>query len=155
MVQLNTQIPVNGVEAAAYSEALVGKKAGDACEMTVVFPDNFEKEEVRGKEGKVKVQLHEVMRVAAPPIDDELAKGMDFDDLEKMREDLRERISMEKARLGKAQQEQAALDKLAELAGITPPPSMVEEQQRSALAAYAQRLQQEGIDQPEGHRKIL
>ena len=153
-VQLNTRIPVNGVEASAYSEALIGNKAGDACEMTIVFPDNFEKEEVRGKEGKVKVQLHEVMRVAAPPIDDELAKGMDFEDLDKMRADLRQRISMEKVRLGKAQQEQAALDKLAEAANITPPPSMVEEQQQSSLEAYAQRLQQEGVGEEEVQKRL-
>ena len=153
-VQLNTRIPVNGVEASAYSEALIGNKAGDACEMTIVFPDNFEKEEVRGKEGKVKVQLHEVMRVAAPPIDDELAKGMDFEDLDKMRADLRERISMEKVRLGKAQQEQVALDKLAEAANITPPPSMVEEQQQSSLEAYAQRLQQEGVGEEEVQKRL-
>lgn len=153
-VQLNTRIPVNGVEDSAYSEALVGKKAGDTCAMTIVFPDNFEKEEVRGSKGKVNVQLHEVMRVSAPPIDDELAKDMAFEDLEKMREDLRGRISMEKVRLGKAQQEQAALDKLAEAANITPPPSMVEEQQQSSLAAYAQRLQQEGVVEGEVQKRL-
>jgi len=144
-VQLNTRIPINGVESGAYSEALVGGKSGDEREMPITFPDNFEKEAVRGTEGKVKVQLHEVMRVAPPPIDDELAKAMDFESLEKMREDLRSRISQEKERLGKQSQEQAALDHLAEAAGIALPPSLVEEQQQSSLQAYGQRLQQEGV----------
>ena len=144
-VQLNTRIPINGVEAEAYSEALVGGKSGDEREMPITFPDNFEKEAVRGTEGTVKVQLHEVMRVAPPPIDDELAKAMDFESLEKMREDLRSRISQEKERLGKQSQEQAALDHLAEAAGIALPPSLVEEQQQSSLQAYGQRLQQEGV----------
>jgi trigger factor len=144
-VQLNTRIPINGVEAGAYSEALVGGKSGDEREMPISFPDNFEKEEVRGKEGKVKVQLHEVMRVAPPPLDDELAKGMEFETLEQMREDLRGRIGQEKVRLGKQSQEQAALEHLAEAAGIALPPSLVEEQQQSSLQAYGQRLQQEGV----------
>ena len=144
-VQLNTRIPINGVESEAYSEALVGGKSGDEREMPITFPDNFEKEAVRGTEGTVKVQLHEVMRVAPPPIDDELAKAMDFESLEKMREDLRSRISQEKERLGKQSQEQAALDHLAEAAGIALPPSLVEEQQQSSLQAYGQRLQQEGV----------
>lgn len=153
-VQLNTRIPINGVEADAYSEALVGGKAGDTREMAITFPDNFEKEEVRGKEGKVKVKMHEVMRVAPPPIDDELAKGMEFETLEQMKDDLRARISDEKVRLGKQRQEDAALDHLAEAAAITPPPSLIEEQQQASLANYGQRLQQEGVAEDEIQRRL-
>ena len=153
-VQLNTRIPVNGVDAAAYSEALVGGKAGEEREMAITFPDNFEKEEVRGTTGKIKVKLHEVMRVAPPPIDDELAKGMEFESLDAMREDLRGRISQEKARLGKQRQEEAALDHLAQAAGITPPPSLVEEQQQASLGAYAQRLQQQGMGDEEIQQQL-
>ena len=153
-VQLNTRIPINGVEADAYSEALVGGKAGDEREMAIKFPDNFEKEEVRGKEGKVKVQLHEVMRVAPPPIDDELAKGMEFESLDLMKDDLRGRIGQEKIRLGKQRQEDAALDHLAEAAAITPPPSLIEEQQQASLANYGQRLQQEGMPEEEIQRRL-
>ena len=153
-VQLNTRIPINGVEAEAYSEALVGSKAGDEREMAIVFPENFEKEELRGQEGKINVQLHEVMRVAAPPIDDDLAKSMEFDSMELLREDLRGRISEEKVRLGKQRQEEAALDHLAKEAAITPPPSMVEEQQQSSLNAYAQRLQQEGVGEDEVQKRL-
>ncbi|MFN3244897.1 MAG: trigger factor [Planctomycetota bacterium] len=148
-VQLNTRIPINGVEGDAYSEALVGGKAGDEREMTIKFPDNFEKEAVRGQEGKVKVKLHEVMRVAPPPIDDELAKGMEFESLEQMRDDLRGRISQEKLRLGKQRQEDAAIEFLAEKAEIALPPSLIEEQQQASLGAYAQRLQQEGMGEDE------
>jgi len=153
-VQLNTRIPINGVAAEAYSEALVGGKAGDTREMSISFPDNFEKEEVRGKEGKVKVQLHEVMRVAPPPVDDELAKGMEFESLELMREDLKGRIALEKVRLGKQRQEEAALEHLADSAEITLPPSLVEEQQQASLGAYAQRLQQEGMPDEEIQKKL-
>lgn len=153
-VQLNTRIPINGVEADAYSEALVGGKAGDERTMVIAFPENFEKEEVRGQEGQIKVQLHEVLRVAPPPVDDELAKGMEFDTLDAMRDDLKVRISAEKARLGKQRQEEAALDHLATAAAITPPPSLVEEQLQSSLGAYAQRLQQEGVSQEEIQKRL-
>ncbi|MCK5940430.1 MAG: trigger factor [Planctomycetes bacterium] len=153
-VQLNTRIPINGVDAKAYSEALISGKAGEEREMPITFPANFEKEAVRGKEGKVKVRLHEVMRVAPPPIDDELAKGMEFESLEQMRDDLRARISQEKVRIGKQRQEEAALDHLAKAADITLPPSLVEEQEQASLGAYAQRLQQEGMSDDEIQKKL-
>jgi trigger factor len=71
-----------------------------------------------------------------------------------MREDLRGRISQEKARLGKQRQEEAALDRLAQAAGITPPPSLVEEQQQASLGAYAQRLQQQGMPEEEIQQQL-
>ena len=153
-VQLNTRIPINGVETAAYTEALIGGKAGDTREMAITFPDNFEKEDVRGKEGSVKVALHEVLRVSPPPIDDELAKGMEFESLAKMREDLSARISDEKQRLGKQRQEDAALQFLTEAAKIPLPPSLVEEQQQASLNSLAQRMQQEGMPEEAVQKKL-
>lgn len=153
-VQLNTRIPINGVEQAAYAEALVGGKKGDTREMAITFPDNFEKEDVRGKEGTVKVTVHEVLRVSPPPVDDELAKGMEFESLDKMKEDLRVRINSEKARLGKQHQEEAALDFLSNAAEIPLPPSLVEEQQQASLGAFAQRMQQEGMPDEEIQKKL-
>ncbi|HEB54061.1 MAG TPA: hypothetical protein ENI87_12475, partial [bacterium] len=138
----------------AYAEALIGKRAGETVEMPITFPDNFEKEAVRGQEGKVRVHLHEVMRVVPPPIDDELAKGMEFETLEQMRADLRERISAEKTRLGKQRQEEAALDQLAKAAEIPLPPSLVEEQQEASLRAFAQRLQEQGLGEEEIRNKL-
>lgn len=153
-VQLNTRIPISGVDQKAYSEALIGGKAGDVREMSIKFPDNFEKEDVRGKEGNVKVTMHEVLRISPPPIDDELAKGMEFESLAKMREDLSARISDEKQRLGKQRQEDAALQFLTEAAKIPLPPSLVEEQQQASLNSLAQRMQQEGMPEEAVQKKL-
>tara|TARA_R110002072_G_scaffold46591_5_gene128921 strand:+ start:1860 stop:3170 length:1311 start_codon:yes stop_codon:yes gene_type:complete len=153
-VQLNTRIPINGVEQAVYAEALIGGKVGDVREMAIKFPDNFEKEDVRGKDGTVKVKIHEVLRVSPPPIDDELAKGMEFESLEKMRADLSVRISSEKQRLGKQRQEEAALEFLSNAADIPLPPSLIEEQEQASLNAFGQRLQQEGTPDEEIQKKL-
>ncbi|MFK7742125.1 MAG: trigger factor [Planctomycetota bacterium] len=153
-VQLNTRIPITGVDAAAYTEALVGKKAGESTEMPITFADNFEKEEQRGKSGTVRVQLHEVLRVTSAPIDDELAKGLEFETVAELREDLKKRISMEKERIGKQQQEEAALDHLGKVANIDLPPSLIEEQQQASLGAFAQRMQQEGMPDEQIQQKL-
>lgn len=153
-VQLNTNIPINGVEPEAYSEALIGGKAGDVREMVIKFPDNFEKEEVRGKDGSVKVTMHEVLRVSPPPVDDELAKGMEFESLDKMKEDLRARIAGEKERLGRQRQEEAALDFISEKVDIALPPSLVEEQTQASLATFTQRMKEQGMPEEEIQKKL-
>ncbi|MFT4842020.1 MAG: trigger factor [Planctomycetota bacterium] len=153
-VQLNTRIPINGVDQTVYAEALIGGKAGDVREMAIKFPNNFEKEEVRGKDGTVKVKMHEVLRVLPPPIDDEMAKGMEFESLAKMQEDLAVRISSEKQRLGKQRQEEAALEFLSNAAEIPLPPSLIEEQEQASLGAFAQRMKQEGAPEEEIQKKL-
>ena len=98
--------------------------------------------------------MHEVLRISPPPIDDELAKGMEFESLAKMREDLSGRISDEKQRLGKQRQEDAALQFLTEAAKIPLPPSLVEEQEQASLNSLAQRMQQEGMPEEAVQKKL-
>ncbi|MCA8966596.1 MAG: trigger factor [Planctomycetes bacterium] len=153
-VQLNTRIPIHGVEEAVYAEALIGAKTGDSREMAITFPEKFEKEAVRGKTGTVKVQVHEVLRVSPPPIDDALAKELEFEDLAGLRQDLAGRIGMEKTRLGKIRQEDACLEHLSNNTEIALPPSLVEEQKHASLGQFAQRMHEQGASDDEIKAKL-
>lgn len=153
-VQLNTNIPVAGTEPAAFEQALVGATAGKPCELPVTFPANFEKEACRGKPGKVVFDVLEVLRVTAPPIDDALAKGLDFADLAALRADLRTRIGQEKERVGKMQQEDQCLQHLLTTTGFDLPSSLVDEQQEASLRSFAQRLEQQGMPKEDIPAKI-
>lgn len=152
--QLNTRLPLHGVDEAAYTQAVVGAKAGTTIEMAITFPANFEKEAVRGQQGKVVAKVTEVLRVTPPPVDEELAKGLEFGSLAELRADLKQRISSEKTRLGKGRQEEQALAKLMEMHSIPVPPSLVEEQKHAALGSLAQRLQQNGAKDEEIQKKL-
>lgn len=152
--QLNTRLPLHGVEEAAYTAAVIGAKAGATIEMAITFPANFEKEAVRGQQGKVVAKVTEVLRVTPPPIDEELAKGLEFGSLAELRADLKQRITAEKTRLGKGRQEEQALQKLMEQHSIPVPPSLVEEQKQAALGSLAQRLQQNGAKDEEIQKKL-
>ncbi|MCB9877192.1 MAG: trigger factor [Planctomycetes bacterium] len=153
-VQLNTRIPIHGVEETAYTEALIGAKAGDSREMAITFPEKFEKEAVRGKAGSVKVQVNEVLRVSPPPIDDALAKELEFEDLAGLRKDLATRIGAEKTRLGKIRQEDACLEFLSSKAEIALPPSLVEEQKHASLGQFAQRMHEQGASDDDIKAKL-
>ena len=152
--QLNTRLPLHGVEEAAYTQAVIGAKAGTTIEMPITFPANFEKESVRGQQGKVVAKVAEVLRVTPPPVDEELAKGLEFGSLAELRADLKQRITAEKTRLGKGRQEEQALQQLMEQHSIPVPPSLVEEQKQAALGSLAQRLQQNGAKDEEIQKKL-
>lgn len=153
-VQLNTRIPIHGTEEAAYTAALVGSTAGKQVTIPIKFPENFEKEAVRGQTGAVNLTIHEVLRVMPPPIDDALAKGLEFEDVAALRADLKSRITQEKQRLGKARQEEQCLQALLAGHDIPLPPSLIEEQQRASLGALGHRMQENGASEEEIKKKL-
>lgn len=153
-VQLNTRVAIHGCDEAAYTAAVVGATAGKTVEIPLVFPDTFEKQAVRGKPGTARLAVHEVLRVAPPPIDDELAKGLEFENLAALRADLAARISQEKQRLGKSRQEEQCLQYLVANNPLPVPPSLVEEQQRASLASFQKRLEEAGTGEEEIQKKL-
>ncbi len=146
-MKLNTGIPLAGADPEVFKASLLEKSTGDSVEIELTFPDGFEVEDQRGKPGKARVTLNEVQRVTPAPIDDELAKGFEFDTLEAMSEELRKRIAFEKERGEKARQEQSILDQLAAKFDFDLPESMVEDQERHNLKGFAERLAKNGLDE--------
>lgn len=153
-VQLNTNIPIAGTDAAEFEQALVGAIAGKPIELALTFPANFEKDAYRNQPGKAVLDVVEVLRVTAPPIDDSLAKGLDFESLALLREDLRGRIGTEKERIGKLQQEDQCLQQLLDRHTFQLPVSLVDEQQVASLRSFAQRLEQAGMGKEDIEKKL-
>lgn len=153
-VQLNTRIAMHGTEEAAYTAALIGSTAGKQVEIPIKFPENFEKEAVRGQTGTVKLTVNEVLRVTPPPVDEALAKSLEFDSVDSLRADLRTRISSEKQRLGKARQEEQCLQALMAAHDIPLPPTLIEEQQRASLGSLAHKMQENGASEDEIKKKL-
>lgn len=153
--QVNTRIPVHGADAEAFSAAMVGASKGDERKLAITFPETFEKAEVRNQPGTATLTVHQVLRVTPAPIDDAFAKGLEFDTVESLRADLTQRIGAEKARLAKLRQEEQCLVKLLEThAAFALPQSLIEEQKRAGLAAYAQRMHQGGVADAEIRQKM-
>jgi len=153
-VQLNTRIPVAGTDPDQFAKAIVGATSGKGIELPLTFPDNFEKDAFRGHKGTARLQVHEVLRITAPPVDDALAKALDFASLAALRSDLQRRIGDEKRRLGKQQQEETVLQTLLQAHTFDLPQSLVDEQARQSLAQFAERLKQSGANDADIEKQL-
>lgn len=143
--QLNTNIPVAGTDKDVFKSKLIGTDKGGSFSIELKFPESFEKEEVRGQEGTVEVTVHEVMRVTSPPIDDEFAKGFEFDNLDALKEELHKRIGEEKVRGDKARIEQDLIQQIIAANPFPLPESMVKDQKQHLLAQAGQEMQRQGL----------
>jgi trigger factor len=75
---------------------LVGARAGDKRTVQVEFPADFVTPELAGKKGTYEVELVEVKEKKLPPLDDAFAKVYGADNLEKLREGVRQDLQNER-----------------------------------------------------------
>lgn len=117
----NTFIP-------GFEEQLVGVKAGDETEVNVTFPENYQAENLAGKDAVFEIKVHEVREAKTPAIDDEFAKGLGLDDLDKLKELVTDQIKNEFSGASRAKAKRSLLDLLDEKHDFELPPKMVEQE---------------------------
>ena len=76
-----------------FEEQLVGSKAGEEREVKVTFPADYQAEHLAGEEAVFKVKVKEVREKVLPELDDDFAsEASEFDTLEELRDDIREKV---------------------------------------------------------------
>lgn len=117
----NTFIP-------GFEEQLVGVKAGDEKNVNVTFPENYQADHLAGKEAVFEVKVHEVRAPKTPEIDEDFAKGLGLEDLDKLKELVTEQIKNEFGGASRAKAKRNLLDQLDEKHDFELPPKMVEQE---------------------------
>ncbi|MDX6634762.1 MAG: trigger factor [Solirubrobacterales bacterium] len=76
-----------------FEEQLSGAKAGEEREVKVTFPADYQAEHLAGKGAVFKVKVKEVREKVLPELDDDFAsEASEFDTLEELRADIREKV---------------------------------------------------------------
>ena len=109
-----------------FEEQLVGMKAGDAKTITVTFPADYQAADLKGKEATFDVTVQQVKIAGESKIDEDFAKNLGLDNLDKLKELVRGQLEQETAGLTRTQMKRALLDHLAAGHDFAVPPSMVE-----------------------------
>lgn len=87
-----------------FEEQVVGKNIGEEFDVNVTFPENYQAENLKGKDVVFKCKLHEIKGKDMPALDDEFVKDVsEFDTVDALKADI-------KAKLEKSAAEQSDLD---------------------------------------------
>ncbi|MFY9288549.1 MAG: trigger factor [Alphaproteobacteria bacterium] len=97
-----------------FEEQLVGSKVGDKKTIKVSFPKDYHAKELSGKQAEFKIEVKELRAAKPVEMNDEMAKGLGFDSLEKLRERVKEDIGSDYNRISRAIIKRKLMDKLAE-----------------------------------------
>jgi trigger factor len=115
-----------GMMIPGFEDQLIGKQVGDEVTVEVTFPDAYGSQALAGKAASFAVDIKEIGEPQPLAIDDDLAKGQGFDDLEALKGALRAGMEREYARISRLRVKRALLDHLAENCKFEVPAGMVD-----------------------------
>ncbi|MCP4428317.1 MAG: trigger factor [Chloroflexi bacterium] len=130
---------------APFVDELVGLSAGDEKTFTVAFPEDFQDEELAGKEADFEIEVLDVKEREIPALDDELAKlEGDYETLEELREALRKQLQEQAESEAKNELIEDMITDMLAGAEITYPPAAVELEIDGMLASFKEQVTRGG-----------
>ena len=129
-----------------FEEQLVGAEIGKEVEVKVTFPEDYQAENLKGKDAVFKCTVKEIKEKQLPELDDEFAGEVsEFDTLAEYKEDVKTTLTLKKERDAKNAKENAAVDAAVAASEMEIPEAMLETQQKQMLDEFAQRISMQGL----------
>lgn len=130
-----------------FEDQVVGHEVGDEFEINVKFPEDYQAEELKGKDATFKIKLHQIKRKELPTLDDEFAKDVsEFDTLDEYKNSLREKLQSDREKQEEMNVENQIFDALIEKVQGEIPEEMYEQEVEESINNFAYRLQSQGLN---------
>ena len=136
LIGSNTFIP-------GFEDQLIGIATGETRTLKVTFPAHYMKEDLAGKDAEFVVTAKSIEAPGTVTIDDEFAKALGLESLEKLRDAVKDRITREHASMSRQKIKRALLDELDKMHKFDPPPTLVEEEFDRVWKSVLQELENE------------
>lgn len=124
-----------------FEEQLIGSKAGDDVTVTVTFPADYQAADLAGKEAKFACHVSKVEAPKDRAIDEDLAKMVGFESLDKLKDAVKENLGGNYAQASRAKVKRALLDSLDKAYSFELPPSLVEQEFNNVWGQVTSDLQ--------------
>jgi len=117
-----------------FEDQLIGARVGDERQVKVTFPEEYQAENLKGKDAVFAVTVKAVKTAGETKVDEEFAKSLGLDSLDKLKELIREQQVQELNGLTRTHMKRQLLDQLAARHDFQVPVSMVEAEYQNILA---------------------
>ena len=130
-----------------FEDQIVGHETGEEFEISVKFPEEYQAENLKGKDATFKIKLHEIKRKELPVLDDEFAKDVsEFDTLDAYKQSIREKLQNDREKSAEADVENQILEALIEKVEGEIPEEMYDNELEESINSFAYRLQSQGLN---------
>ncbi len=130
-----------------FEEQIVGHSTGEEFTITVNFPEDYQAEELAGKEAEFKIVLHEIKAKELPEVDDEFVKDVsEKETLDEYKEELKETIAARLVDEAEKDVDDQIAEKLMELLEGEIPEAMFDNQASEMVREFEMRIRAQGMD---------
>ena len=129
-----------------FEDQIIGHKAGDKFDVNVKFPSDYHAENLAGKDARFEVLVHEVRKHILPELNDELAKSVGHESIEKLREHIRTLINEQYDEAAQRDMRNELLDVLADKVKLDLPETLVEQELNMARQEHEHHNAEHGHD---------
>jgi trigger factor len=126
-----------------FTEQLEGATVGESRVINVTFPEEYGAKELAGKAATFDITVKKLKQPVVPAIDDELAKKLGFEAMDRVRDLITQQIQREYDQMARLRIKRELLDALAAVASFPVPQGMLE-------AEFAQIWQRVEADRKQG-----
>ncbi|MXN67053.1 trigger factor [Stappia sp. GBMRC 2046] len=127
-----------------FEEQLVGLKAGDEKTISVTFPEEYAAKHLAGKEVTFDIVVKEIQAPGEVKLDDELAKTLGLESIDKLKELIREQIESQYGAMTRQKIKRQLLDKLDEAYSFDLPGKLVETEFDNVWRQVKNDMEREG-----------
>ncbi|TIW53998.1 MAG: trigger factor, partial [Mesorhizobium sp.] len=127
-----------------FEDQLIGAKAGDEKQITVTFPENYQAAHLAGKEATFDVTVKEVSAPGELEVNDETAKNLGLESLERLREIVRGQLENQFGSMTRQKVKRQLLDQLDASYSFEAPSKLVEAEFNNIWAQVNRDLEAAG-----------
>ena len=130
-----------------FIEGVIGMSIGDNRSVDCQFPDDYSKEDARGRKASFEIELKDLKTRELPELNDDFAKQAgEKDTLAELRSDLEERLKQDAERRQTSNRRDALVTALVEQLEVELPEALIQQECRNLLEQTAAQFAQQGMD---------
>ena len=127
-----------------FEDQVIGHKAGDKFDVNVKFPSDYHAENLAGKDARFEVLVHEVRKHILPELNDELAKTVGHESVDKLREHIRKLLNEQYEEAAQRDMRNELLDILADKIKLDLPETLVDQELAMARSEHEHHNNEHG-----------
>ena len=130
-----------------FEEQIVGHNTGDEFDIDVKFPEEYQAENLKGKDAVFKIKLHEIKTKELPEIDDDFVKDVsEKDTVAEYRDELKEQIAKRLESEAERDLDDKLTNAIIEKVEGEIPEQMYDREAQNMVREMDMRLRQQGMD---------
>jgi trigger factor len=129
-----------------FEDELVGAKAGEEKSFDIAFPADYHAEDLAGQQASFAVTVKEIKEKVVPELDDAFAADVsEFETMDELRNDVRERLQAAAEAGAQREYRAAAVEKAVEHATLAVPSTMVDREAHRLFHQLEERVGEQGL----------